>query len=182
MTRYIAFLRAINVAGHAVMKMADVNKAFVAAGCKNVKTVIQSGNVLFDADGKADAAFEKIHSRLKKLIGADATVMFRTLREIQALVEAEPFRAVEAGPELKLYVAFLAGRPAAKPKLPLVLAKECLEAFRIQEQEAFILSRRKSNGFFGFPNSFIEKELGVAATTRNWTTVARIAQDSTSLS
>jgi uncharacterized protein (DUF1697 family) len=182
MTRYIAFLRAINVAGHAIVKMTDVNKAFVAAGCKDVKTVIQSGNVLFSVEGKAEAAFEKIHSRLKKLIGADAIVMFRTQRELQSLVEEDPFRAVQAGPELKLYVAFLAGRPAAKPKLPLLLDKEGLEAFRIQGREAFILSRRKSNGFFGFPNNFIEKELGVAATTRNWTTVARIAQDSTSVS
>lgn len=182
MTRYIAFLRAINVAGHAIVKMTDVNKAFVAAGCKDVKTVIQSGNVLFAVEGNAEAAFEKIHSRLKTLIGADATIMFRTHRAIRSLVAADPFRAVQAGPELKLYVSFLSGRPAAKPKLPLVLGKEGLEAFRIEGQEAFILSRRKSNGFFGFPNNFIEKELGVAATTRNWTTVARIAQDSTSVS
>lgn len=49
MTKYIALLRAINVAGHARVKMTDLNRAFVSAGCKDVRTVIQSGNVLFEA-------------------------------------------------------------------------------------------------------------------------------------
>ena len=47
--RYIAFLRAINVAGHTIVKMADLNRVFNQAGCSNVRTVIQSGNVSFEA-------------------------------------------------------------------------------------------------------------------------------------
>lgn len=58
MTKYIAFLRAINVAGHATVKMTDLNRAFVSAGGKNVRTVIQSGNVLFEA-ADASAIFEE---------------------------------------------------------------------------------------------------------------------------
>jgi hypothetical protein len=49
-----------------------------------------------------------------------------------------------------------------------------LEVVGIQELEAFIVSRPKTNGFFGFPNNFIEKELGVSATTRNWSTVKKM--------
>jgi uncharacterized protein (DUF1697 family) len=175
MTRYIAFLRAINVAGHAVVKMTDVSRAFVAAGCSDVKTVIQSGNVLFDLDGKEDDAFRRILVKLEGLIGSEPIVMFRTLREVQSLLKDDPFRELQPDPLVKLYVAFLAERPSRKPKLPLVLAKEGLEAFRVAGREAFIVSRRKENGMFGFPNNFVEKELGVAATTRNWSTVRRIA-------
>ena len=42
--------------------------------------------------------------------------------------------------------------------------------------EVFIVSRRKKNGFFGFPNNFIEKELGVSATSRNWSTLTKIVE------
>ena len=43
------------------------------------------------------------------------------------------------------------------------------------DREVFIVSRRKKNGFFGFPNAFIEQELGVSVTSRNWSTVTKIA-------
>ena len=51
---YIAFLRAINVAGHASLKMTDARDAFAAAGCRNVRTYIQSGNVLFEVPRRAN--------------------------------------------------------------------------------------------------------------------------------
>jgi uncharacterized protein (DUF1697 family) len=52
--------------------------------------------------------------------------------------------------------------------------KEAVEAIAIRNREAFIVTRQKPNGFFGFPNNFIEKELGVSATSRNWSTVTKI--------
>jgi uncharacterized protein (DUF1697 family) len=48
--RHVAFLRAINVAGHAIVRMADLRQAFADAGCRNVRTYIQSGNVVFVVD------------------------------------------------------------------------------------------------------------------------------------
>jgi uncharacterized protein (DUF1697 family) len=57
-----------------------------------------------------------------------------------------------------------------------VSEKEALEVIAIGDREVFVLSRRKKNGFFGFPNAFIEQELGVAATSRNWNTVTRIVK------
>jgi uncharacterized protein (DUF1697 family) len=56
----------------------------------------------------------------------------------------------------------------------LVSAKEALEAIEMKSREVFIVSRRKQNGFYGFPNNFIEQELGVSATTRNWSTLTRL--------
>jgi uncharacterized protein (DUF1697 family) len=54
--------------------------------------------------------------------------------------------------------------------------REALEAVAMSEREVFVVSRRKKNGFFGFPNILVEKELGVSATCRNWSTVTKIAQ------
>ena len=175
MTTHIAFLRAINVAGHASVKMDDLKEAFVAAGCNNVRTVIQSGNVLFEAgDGDASAVIQKIQVSLDRLLGTKATVLFRTFRDVENIVKADPFKDAAADAEVKRYVAFLSQTPAIKPALSPTDPKEALEAIAVKNLEVFIVSRKKKNGMYGFPNNFIEKEFGVAATTRNWTTVTRI--------
>ena len=53
--------------------------------------------------------------------------------------------------------------------------KEALEVIGLADRDLFVVSRRKKNGAFGYPNAFVEKALGVSATTRNWTTVTKIA-------
>jgi len=58
----------------------------------------------------------------------------------------------------------------------LLSSKEALEAIAMKSREVFIVSRRKKNGFYGFPNNFIEKELGVSATSRNWSTLTKIVE------
>ena len=95
--------------------------------------------------------------------------------QIEELVGTVPFKDVEAGPATKLYVAFLSQKPRNRPTFPLVLSKEGLEAIAMRGREVFVVSRPKKNGFFGFPNNFIEKEFGISATTRNWSTVTKIA-------
>lgn len=174
---YIAFLRAINVAGHTIVKMQDLKAKFVEAGCGNVRTFIQSGNVVFDCPAEqAGTLCTKVSNTVRDLCGASGSVMFRALEDVERIVDAKPFGPLTAERALKLYVAFLAGRPVLRPHLPIVSAKEELEAIAITDSEAFIISRRKPNGFYGFPNNFIEKELGVAATSRNWSTVTKLVR------
>jgi len=70
---------------------------------------------------------------------------------------------------------FLSNQPKHPPKLPLISIKEGVELLEIKDGSAFVVARRKPNGSFGFPNAFVEKELGVVGTTRNWNTVNKIA-------
>ena len=56
MTKYVAFLRAINVGGHTIIKMADLKQIFESLGLENVQTYIQSGNVIFESD-EEDTAY-----------------------------------------------------------------------------------------------------------------------------
>jgi uncharacterized protein (DUF1697 family) len=175
-TAYVAFLRAINVAGHAIVKMDVLRGAFTAAGCQNVQTYIQSGNVIFDGPDDADALFRKVRIQLRKLLGGEPGVLFRTGRELQALVRGLPFKSVQSEPLIKLYVVFLSEKPLIQLKLPLVSQKEAVEAIAMKKLEVFVVSHRKPNGFYGFPNNFIEKELGVSATSRNWSTVTKIVE------
>lgn len=175
MTAYVAFMRAINVAGHAIVKMSALRDAFAAAGCKNVQTFIQSGNVVFECpEQKSAAVFQKIRAKLRDLLGTEPGILFRTVRDVEGIVKTAPFKDFNVDPGIKLYVAFLSEKPRIKPALPLVSSKEALEVIAMKGLEVFIVSRRKPNGFFGFPNNFIEKELGVSATSRNWSTVTKI--------
>jgi uncharacterized protein (DUF1697 family) len=173
--RHVAFIRAINVAGHAVVTMDRVRDAFTAAGCRNVRSYIQSGNVLFDAPRATAPLFRKIRAKVGKLIGEEPVIMFRTLRQIALIVKRSPFGELPSDRIVRLYVVFLARQPRAAPKLPLRLPKEALELIAIRGLEAYVVSRRKTNGFYGFPNNFVEMEIGVPATSRNWSTVNRIA-------
>lgn len=177
MNKYVAFLRAINVAGHAKVKMSDLKQVFIAAGCKNVRSYIQSGNVLFEPPEKdIGALIQEIQNKLCELLGAETTVMYRTFREIEDIMRTAPFKDIETDTDVKLYVTFFSRKPRHKPPLPLLSPKEALEAVKVNNLEVFIVSRKKKNGFYGFPNNFIEKELGVPATTRNWTTFTKIAK------
>src|SRR5215510_6693691 len=101
--------------------MTDLRDAFAAAGCKNVRTYIQSGNVVFEcSEEKSTTVFNRIRGKLRELIGSEPGILFRSLADLESIVKAVPFKSIEAGPEVKLYVAFLNEEPRMKPKLPLL--------------------------------------------------------------
>jgi len=173
---HVAFLRALNVGGRAVVKMADLKGAFERAGCRNVRTFIASGNVLFDAPPKLPAALkERIRKGLVKLFGSEPGVCYRTVDELDALIESDPFRKLAGDKTLKLYVCFADREPSPRPNLPLVDVKELVEITGMRAADLLIVSRRKPNGMYGFPNACVEA-LGVVSTSRNWNTVTRVVQ------
>jgi uncharacterized protein (DUF1697 family) len=156
--------------------MDTVRSAFQRAGAGQVRTFIQSGNVLFDATaGNVAGIVRRVGRTLRVVLGNEPAIIVRTVREIDALIKSAPFRDFEAERSIKLYVAFLARKPGQTPVLPLGSSKEALETVGMNSCEVFVVSRRKKSGFFGFPNSFVEEHFGVLATTRNWSTVAKIA-------
>src|SRR4029079_10477523 len=172
--RHVAFLRAVNVGGKGLVKMADLQKAFTAAGAKNVRTVIASGNVLFDAPASLGALRAQILKRVGALLGAEPVIVFRTLPYLARMVAAAPFGTLTDDRTLKLYVLFLAGTPKRLPSFPLTIPREVIDVPGMHEQDALIVSRRKPNGMYGFPGLWTEKELGVPSTARNWSTVVRL--------
>lgn len=174
MTRHIAFLRGINVGGQKIIKMEDLNAMFAGFGLKNVKTYIQSGNVLFDAPEKDPAKLARtIEKGLLTELRYAVPVVVRTTSEIEAIIKLDPFKK-EKSDDSKKYVTFLSGEPTKKPKLPLLTSKKEIRILSVHALNAFSLGLPLPGGRFGFPNNIIEKELGVAGTTRNWTTVNKI--------
>ena len=175
MTRYIAFLRGINVGGKHLIKMDALRTICESVGCKNVRTFIQSGNVIFEsANADAAALTKKIEKALLHAVGFEVRVALRTLAELEGILIPDPFTKVKRGDDVVLFIAFLTSEPVHPPKLPLHSATENLEVLAIKNGAAFIVCHRKKNGMFSFPNNFLEKQFGVGATTRNVTTVGKV--------
>lgn len=154
--------------------MEDLSRMFELLGFKNVKTFIQSGNVIFEASDKNPKILnKKIEKGLEQFLGYEVTVILRTFKAVENIVKQNPFKGIKAGPNIKMYATFLSEKLNSKPKLPLISPKKDVKIIRIIKSDVFSLTRMQ-NGRFGFPNIFIEKELGISATTRNWTTVSKI--------
>ena len=167
MTKYVALLRGINVGGKNLMKMDALRGAFEAAGLKNVRTFQQAGNVVFESNLKKPLA------KIGKLLNTDLKVIVFSVDELSQIVKQDPFKRVEPG-DVMLCVVFLFDEPAQRPKLPLISTTDKLELIAIRDRAAFVVARRKKSGWFGFPNNFVEKQLGVTATTRQWSTLKKL--------
>jgi uncharacterized protein (DUF1697 family) len=157
--------------------MADVQAAFVKAGCANVSTYIASGNIIFDAPAAGSEALRgRIARGMRTLLGAEPVIVYRSVRELRALADAAPFGTLVDDRTIKLYVAFALQKTKARPAFPLTQPKEALEAIGMMKSDILIVSRPKPTGMlYGFPNNWIEKELGVVATVRSWSTVKKLA-------
>src|SRR5688500_10294347 len=111
MTRYVAFLRGINVGGHTV-KMDALKQAFEALGFENVSTFIASGNVIFETSAKNAAALEtKIEKALHKDLGYEAATFLRTEAEIARIAEHDAFPEEQSKEGDTRYVTFLRDAP-----------------------------------------------------------------------
>jgi uncharacterized protein (DUF1697 family) len=156
--------------------MADLCKVFEKAGCRDAKSVGHAGNLLWTQPaGKVPR--EKLRALLGRRLGESPELMVRSARDMRRIIAAEPFGPLTSDKAIKLYVVFLSRKPKQVPPLPQRLEKEALELVAVIGREAYVVSRKKPGTvMYGFPNQFVEKALGVPATSRNWNTVVKIAK------
>lgn len=170
-TSWIALFRALNVAGHGKVKMADLRAALTAAGLADVSTYIQSGNALFRSELAAGPLTERIADAVRTTLGLETAVMLRTAKEMRALVErGHPYDEADDG---RVGVAFLTEAPGDPFALdPDSIAPECYDV------RGADLVMHVPNGFgrANLTNARIERVFGVQATTRNWRTVRALAE------
>jgi uncharacterized protein (DUF1697 family) len=108
---HLALLRGINVGGKNCLPMKDLSEMFIKAGCGDVRTYIQSGNVLFRATPTvAESLPAHITGQIAKRFGFRIPVVLRTAGQVAAAVRDNPLSAI---PQEMLYVYFLAGHPDA---------------------------------------------------------------------
>ena len=161
MTTYVAFLRGINVGGNKMVKMEDLRKTFESLGYTNVRTVLQSGNVIFDAKTKP----RDLESHL------GVPVVLRTQAEIRKVIEANPFPAEAENDPGHLLVVFLsAPLPTDEPLRKVALPDE---KFVVKGKEIYIHFAQGA-GRSKLAAALTEKKLGVVPTARNWNTVEKL--------
>jgi len=174
MIKYIAFLRAINVGGHGVIKMEELRKLFNELRFKNVKTYIQTGNVVFETSAKdSDSLTNKIEKHLNKSLGYEVEVMLRTVPEIEEIIKDNPFKKVKLDKSLQLYLTFLYKEPSEEQKELIIAASEDNANFRLAKREVYTLYNR-NNAKNPFSNAFVEKKLKIPSTTRNWNVINKV--------
>jgi len=177
MQTYIAFLRGINVGGQRLIKMQELVRIFSAAGCKNVRTYQQAGNVIFESRSVSSKSLtKKIEAALEADLGYRVPIVVRSVLELRQTIKRSPFKKLEKSKDVMLLIVFLAEDPDPKPTLPFVSTTQNVEIFEVADGVAFVVARRKKNGWFGFPNGVVEKAFKVVATTRQWSTVQNVVK------
>lgn len=173
MTRYVAFLRGINVGGHKIVKKEKLQEIFTSLGFVNVSTFKQSGNVIFETDpADAEALRSAIHQKLCIVLGFEIRVFLRTLSQLKELIKKSPFEDIRTE-SASLLVTFMSDRQLDR-KLPIKIPKSTAEIIQIEGFEAYSLTRGHGDG--GKPNPFIESEFKTQATSRNWNIIKGIVE------
>jgi uncharacterized protein (DUF1697 family) len=174
---YVAFLRGINVGGNTLISMEDLKRAFASLGFANIRTVLASGNVVFETSEKNPAVFTaKIEQKLKTRFGFDVTVIVRTAEQIQALVASKPFKKTKVTPQTRLHVTFLPPSVDGGLKVSERLKGPGFETVRVSEGELCSVVEVSANGGTSDLMKVLEKQFGRKITTRTWNTVERIGK------
>ena len=174
--QYIAFLRGINVGGHVLIKMADLKKAFEKMGFENVRTLLASGNMVFESEQTDKKALTKeIESELKKAFKKDISVILRSLDDLKKLQSSEPFQGIKVTPSIRLYVTFLSEK--ARPRtitIPYTSPQKEFSILHATPREIFsIIDFLKGKGITDLMN-LLGKKYGSQIMTRNWNTISKV--------
>lgn len=173
---YVALLRGINLSGHKIVKMDQLRKAFEELGFADVKTYIQSGNVVFKATGPAPANLAKqIEEKVLRQFGFPVPVVVKTADEIAQVVRNNPL-VKEKGIDIsRLHVTFLSCAPEKSTLKMLDTIPAGQDQFRCSGQAIYL---HCPNGYHEtkLSNNVLEKMLKVGTTTRNWKTVNQLYQ------
>jgi uncharacterized protein (DUF1697 family) len=172
MTTQIALLRAINLRSHNKVSMASLRESVEALGYADVRTHLQSGNVVFTSAGTPAQAEREIADRLAQDLGLEIPVLVRTRDELAAVVEANPLGDVASNPA-RLFVTFLSGSADSKRVRELDPSAYEPDLFHVGVREIYAW-HPEGVRMSRLTNAFWEKRLGVTATARNWNTVTRL--------
>jgi uncharacterized protein (DUF1697 family) len=172
MTRYAAFLRGVNLGGRTT-RSADLVAAFGEMGFAGARTLIASGNVLFDADGETELA-KRIEAGLAAKFGFEIGVVLRSLDALRAMVATDPFKAIPADADAKRYVALLREPVGRSIPLPCGIPGD-FDILATTDTDIFAVAWHMPNGRYGEGLDTLGKRLprGTLVTMRNWNTIRK---------
>ncbi len=176
---YIALLRGINVVGKKIVRMKDLSHMFESMKFRNVRTYLQSGNVIFESPPTAPQVIaKKIGKKVEEKFGFPVSVILRTPDEMKKLIAANPLLKDKTVQRERLHVTFLSTPPDGKTISALDMKKEPNEKFIIKGREIYLYCPN-GYGVSKLNNNTFEKKLNTTATTRNWNTTTKLLELST---
>jgi uncharacterized protein (DUF1697 family) len=174
MARHVVLLRGINIGSRNRVSMPALREALEEAGFTDVQTYLQSGNIVVESRAKPETVRKKVEQLIEQRFGLEIAVVVRTRAELAAVVKRNPHAKVATNP--KAYqVTFL------EQKLPAKTVRELEEA--AADDERVVVSGREVYAWH--PQTIARsklwaklagKDLGVTATSRNWTTVEALVE------
>lgn len=172
-TTFVALLRGINVGGKNKLPMKDLVDLFTRTGCTEVRTFIQSGNIIFQAE--PDDALEipdRVTAQIAERHRLRVPVILRSVDQLRAVSSGNPFLQAGVSEEI-LHVMFLANRPDPVRVASLDPNRSAPDAFSVRGQEIYlkfphgVAETRLSNSYF-------DSKLATISTGRNWRTVTTL--------
>ena len=169
---HVALLRGINVGGKNKVPMVDLREAFEKAGCEDVRTYIQSGNVVFSASASVERRIgEVIERELSERLGVRSPVITRSAEQMLAAFKNNPFNEDEKS----LSVGFCADKISPKAAAGLDPDRSAVDSFRVLGREIYLhlpngVARTK------LTNAWFDAQLGTTTTFRNWRTVGKLVE------
>jgi uncharacterized protein (DUF1697 family) len=174
MARYVALLRGVNIGPRNRVAMPALREALEEAGFEDVKTYVQSGNVVLSSRAKAETVRQKVERVIAERFGLEIAVVVRTRAELAAVVKRNPLRKVATEPK-RYQVSFLSGKLSAKVVRDLEETAAADERVVVSGREVYAwhpqtVARSKLWA------KLAGKNLGVTATARNWATVESLLE------
>ena len=174
MARQVALLRGINIGARNRVPMAKLREVLETAGFEDLRTYLQSGNVVLSSKTTPEQTARKCERLIQSEFGLEIDVVVRTLAELAKVVQLNPLGKVADNPK-RYQVSFLSAKlpPAAHKKLEAAVV----------EPEQFVAVGREVYAWH--PDTIARsrlwsllagQKLGVTATSRNWTTVTKLLE------
>jgi uncharacterized protein (DUF1697 family) len=169
MPRYVALLRGVSPLN---AKMPALKACFEGAGFTAVKTVLGSGNVVFDARAAAEATLERqAEAAMTAALGRSFYTIVRRADVLAKLLDSDPYAAFDVPPQAKRVVSFMRNPPTRPAMLPI--ESDGARVLTLLGREVFTAYEPSPNGPVFM--TLIEKAFGKDVTTRTWETVRKCA-------
>ncbi|MDD4970231.1 MAG: DUF1697 domain-containing protein [Paludibacter sp.] len=180
MTTYISILRGINVGGHNQIKMDTLRQLYVELGYADVKTYIQSGNVIFRDDSTDPKVLEKsIADKIMNTLGLKVQVLVLTIEDLKNALDNNPYTKDPSRDIAFMHLTFLSDIPDSALVQKIPADEFTPDEFHCSGKTIY-LYMPDGYGNTKLNNTFFEKKLKVTATTRNLRTsleIMRLAEE-----
>ncbi len=169
MPTHLALLRAVNVSGRNKLPMAELRAAMTDAGFSNVRTYIQSGNVMFDHPSSDEAVLRaELAALIETQFAVKSPVVLRSRDELADAMAACPFTP-EPGKEKHLHILFLGDTPSAEQVAALDPNRSPQDRFEVRGRDMYVQFGSVADS--KLTNVYVDRVLGTVSTARNWRTV-----------